>query len=136
MRAITKALLAIGVALAVAAGLWALIAPGQLVKYPSDVNKTAVATGTFTLYVDPATGSLRARPQVLPLTIHRHLYVVSSSGSRAVIKEDDVEQVTALPRLDLHQQYVIDRRSIKDLASRQSYAYAPTNVVDRAPAYS
>lgn len=136
MRAITKALIAFGVVLAVVAGLWALIAPGQLVKYPSDLNKTPVATGTFTLYVDPATGSVRAQPQVLPLTIHRHLYVVSSNGSQAVVKEDDIERVTGLPPLDLHQQYVIDRRSMRDLASKQSYAYSPTNVVNRAPAYS
>ena len=94
MRAITKALLAIGVALTVVAGLWALIAPSQLVKYPSDVDKTAVATGRFTLYVDPATGSVRAHPQVLPLTIHRRLYVVSSNGSQAIVREGDVEQVT------------------------------------------
>ena len=86
MRTSSKVLIAIGAVLAVLAGLWLLIAPGQ-VKYPNDLDKTAVATGKFTLFVDPATGAPRSSPQVLPLTINRRLHVVSSNGSQALVKE-------------------------------------------------
>ncbi len=136
MRTRSKVLLTIGVALAVLAGLWALIAPGLLVKYPNHVDKTAVATGTFSLAVNPSTGAPLAKPEVLPLTIRRHVHVVSSSGSHVVVKEDALEKIGPLPQQDVQQQYVLDRSSVKNLPSQQSYAYAPTQIVNRAPAYS
>ena len=46
----------------VAMGLWLLIAPGQLVKYPSDLDKHAVAEGTVSLFVEPETSTARAEP--------------------------------------------------------------------------
>ena len=136
MRTRSKILIAIGAALAVLAGLWALLAPGQLVKYPNDLDKTAVATGKVTLFLHPGTGVPYASPQVLPLTINRRLHVVSSNGSQAVVKEDSVEKIGPLPQQDLQQQYVIDRSSLKNLHSSQSYAYTAANQVNRSPAYS
>jgi Porin PorA len=136
MRTRSKVLIAIGAALAVLAGLWALIAPGQLVKYPSDLDKTAVATGKFSLYLHPGTGVPYVQPQVLPLTINRRLHVISSNSSEAVVKEDSVEKIGTLPQQNLQQQYVIDRSSLKNLASSQSYAYTAANAVNRSPAYS
>ncbi len=136
MRTRSKVLIAIGAALAVLAGVWALIAPGQLVKYPSDLDKTAVATGKFSLFLNPNTGLPYVQPQVLPLTINRRLHVISSNGSQAVVKEDSVEKIGPLPQQTLQQQYVIDRSSLKNLASSESYAYTQSNRVDRSPAYS
>ena len=136
MRTRSKVLLTVGAAFAVLAGLWALIAPGLLVKYPSHVDKTAVASGTFSLAVNPSTGAPLAKPEVLPLSIRRHVHVVSSSGSQVVVKEDDLEKIGPLPQQDLQQQYVLDRSSVKSLPSHQSYAYAPTGIVNRAPAYA
>ena len=136
MRTRSKVLIAVGAAFAVLAGIWALLAPGQLVKYPNDLDKTAVATGKVTLFLHPGTGIPYASPQVLPLTINRRLHVVSSNGSQAVVKEDSVEKIGPLPQQDLQQQYVIDRSSLKNLQSSQSYAYTPANQVNRSPAYS
>ncbi len=136
MRTASKVLIAIGVALAVLAGLWLLIAPGQLVKYPSDLDKTAVAKGTFTQYLNPKTGLPLLRAQELALTINRRLHVVSSNGSQAVVKEDSTEKIGPLPQQDLQQQYVISRTTMKNLQGSRSYAYAPQNVVNRGPAYS
>lgn len=101
MRTASKVLIITGGVLAVLDGLWALIAPGKLVKYPSNLNKTVVVTGTFSLFVSPGIGAPRPRPQEFPLTIHRHVYVVSSTGSQAVVKEDDVEKIGPLPQQDL-----------------------------------
>jgi hypothetical protein len=136
MRTRSKVLIAIGAALAVLAGMWVVVAPGQLVKYPNDLDKTAVATGKVTLFLRPGTGIPYATPQVLPLTINRRLHVVSSNGSQAVVKEDSVEKIGPLPQQDLQQQYVIDRGSLKNVQNSRSWAYTPANQVNRSPAYS
>jgi DUF3068 family protein len=136
MRTRSKVLIGIGTVLAVLAGLWALIAPGQLVKYPSDLDKTAVATGKFSLFLNPNTGLPYVQPQVMPLTINRRLHVISSTGSQAVVREDSVEKIGSLPQQDLRQQYVIDRSSLKNLSSSDAYAYTAANHVNRSPAYS
>jgi hypothetical protein len=136
MRTRSKVLIAVGAALAVLAGLWALIAPGQLVKYPNDVDKTVAANGKFSLAVNPSTGTPLSKPEVLPLTIHRRVRVVSSSGSQAVVKEDDLEQIGTLPQQDVQQQYVLDRSSLKNVAGGEAYAFTPANHVNRSSAYS
>jgi hypothetical protein len=136
MRRATKIVAAAGVSLAVILGLWLLIAPGQLVKYPSDLNKTAVATGTLTLYLDPATGTARSSPESLPLEIRRHVWVADSTGSQATVRESSAEKVGPLPGQTIQQQYVIDRSSLENVTSSQAYAYTPVNLIDRAPYYS
>src|SRR4051794_10534855 len=136
MRCLTIVLGAFGAGLLVLALLWALIAPGQLVKYPSDLDKTAIAKGTVTLYFDPATGAPGATPQTLPLTIHRNLKIVGSTGSQATLQETSTEQIGPLAPEKLLQRYVIDRTSLKNLADPAAYAYAPANATNRSPAYS
>jgi hypothetical protein len=59
MRRATKLIGVIGLVLLVATGVWLLIAHGQLIRYPSDLDKTAVAEGKLTLFLDPATGAAR-----------------------------------------------------------------------------
>jgi len=93
MRRATKIVAAVGVSLAVILGLWLLIAPGQLVKFPSDLDKTAVANGTLTLYLDPATATPTGSPQTLPLAIQRHVWVVDSTSSQATVEEASAEKI-------------------------------------------
>jgi DUF3068 family protein len=127
---------AIGLALLAATGLWLLVAPAHLVKYPTDLDKTAVASGRVSLFVDTATGSPLARAQGLPLKIQRNLKVVQSTGSQATVHERSVQQMGPLPPQVVEQQYVISRTSMKDLADPAAYAYTRTNVVDRSPSYA
>jgi hypothetical protein len=136
MRRATKIAAAIGVSLLVALGLWLLIAPGQLVKYPSDLDKTAVAKGTLSLFIEPETATARAEPLVMPLDIRRHVRVVESSGSQATVQETSTERIGPLPEQVLEQRYVIDRSSLESVKSEQAYAYARDNVTDRSPYYS
>lgn len=116
--------------------MWRLAAPGALVKYSSDVNQTAVADGTLTLFLDPATTAPLRTPQRLPLTIRRQLRVVETTGSRAVVQEDDRETIGPLPEIDFKQRYVIDRGTIRNVASDQAYAYTESNRIDRSPTYA
>jgi hypothetical protein len=132
----SKILAAAGLFLLVVAGLWLLIAPGQLVKYPSDLDKTAVANGKLTLFLDPATSAPLAQPQTVPLTIRRRIRVVESTGSQATVFESSVEQLGTQPAATIEHQYVLDRSTLKNVDGTAAYAYAPTNVVNRSPYFS
>ena len=113
-----------------------MTAPGQLVKYPSDLDKTAVAQGQLSVFLDPDTGTARGQAQVLPLEIRRHVRVVESSGSQATVQETSTERAGPLPEQTLEQRYVIDRGSLENVKSDNAYAYKPDNVTDRSPYYS
>jgi hypothetical protein len=127
---------ALGTALIIGALLWLLIAPGQLVKYPSDLNKTVTAEGTATIYTDPNSGTPASTPQQLAIKIQRNLKVVTSTGERATVQETSSEQVGKTDPMQILQRYVIDRSTMRSLADPQAYAYTAENVTDRSPAYA
>jgi hypothetical protein len=127
----------IGVLFVVVGVLASFVLPSVAVKYPGGtLNKTAHATGTFTLYIDPASAAQLPAPQKRPLKIDRNVHVIETSGSRAVVQENDVEQIGNLKPQDLQQRYIVDRKSLKDVADDRSWAYTPASKVDRSPAYS
>lgn len=135
MRRAGLIVLAVGAVLLVGGIVWLAVAPGQLVKFPSDVNKTIVAKGTIAVSINPLTGQPLSPPERLPLLISRHFRVLRSSGSQAIVGEHSVEQLGPIA-LQLNQQYVIDRRSMRDVASANAWAYRPSDVVNRSPFYS
>jgi hypothetical protein len=140
VRFVSRLLIGVGVLLMILAGVWRLAVPPLAIKLPDDLDKTAHATGTFTLYLNPATKTPIDDPQSYPLDIERRLRVASSTSKTAVLREDDVEVIKGLPdpvgHQTLVQQYVLDRRSMKDVDSDQAYAYSASSKVDRSPAYS
>jgi hypothetical protein len=137
VRRPAKVLLSVGALLIVLGVVAALALPALVVKYPGgSLNKTAHATGTFTLYIDPATAGPLKAPQQKSLDIKRNLHVTQTSGSRAVVEENDVEQIGNLKQQDLQQRYVLDRSSLKDLDDDRAWAYTANNKVDRSPAYA
>ena len=132
-----KILSIVGLVFIVAAVLFRLVVPAVAVKYPGgSLDKTAIATGSFTLYVDPATAAPRSPAQQLPLRIERRLHVIDNSGSRSVVQEDDAEFIGPLPRQLFEQRYVVDRKSVKNVSDSRAYAYTPQNGIDRSPNYS
>jgi hypothetical protein len=137
MRRTSTIAAALGGALIVLAGLWLLVAPGMLVKYPSDLDKTAVAKGRFTLFIDPETATPRfPGPMVVPLDIRRNVRVTESSGSRAVVRERSVERIGPLAPQTIRQQYVFDRGSLKGAGGPKSWSYSPANATDRSGDYT
>jgi hypothetical protein len=140
VRFVSRLLIGVGVLLMILAGVWRLAVPPLAIKLPDDLDKTAHATGTFTLSLNPATKTPIDDPQTYPLDIERRLRVASSTSKTAVLREDDVEVIKGLPdpvgHQTLVQQYVLDRRSMKDVDSDQAYAYSTSSKVDRSPAYS
>jgi hypothetical protein len=137
VRRPAKVLLSVGALLIVVGVVAAFVLPAVAVKYPGgSLNKTAHATGSFTLYIDPATAAPLATPQKQPLDIKRNLHVTETSGNRAVVEENDVEQIGNLKEQDLQQRYVLDRKSLKDVDDDRAWAYTAANKVDRSPAYA
>jgi hypothetical protein len=137
VRRPAKVFLSVGVLLVVVGVVAAFLLPAVAVKYPGGpLNKTAHATGTFTLYIDAATAAPLKTPTKEPLDILRNLHVTKTSGSRAVVEENDVEQIGNLPKQDLKQQYVLDRKSLKNIDDDRAWAYTSDNNVDRSPAYA
>ncbi len=108
-----------------------------LVRYPTDLDVTPRYAGTVTLYIDPATHLPLAAPKTFDLTVDRHLVADGAASSKdlVVVKEDLHLVAAGLFDFTQHHQYVMDRRSMQNVADTRAWAFAPDNVVDRAPDY-
>jgi hypothetical protein len=123
--------------LVVAALLWWAFGVSALVKYPTDIDVNPRYEGTFSLHVDPATGAPLATPLEQPLTIDRHIRAVGdeSGADTVVVKETIAQKAGDIVDTTQTNVYVMDRRTLKNLADDRAYAFDPENVVDRAGAY-
>jgi hypothetical protein len=122
---------------AVGALLWTLFAVPALVKYPTDLDVAPRYTGEFTLYVDPNTATPLASPVELPLEIERRIRTLAdeSGASRVVVEETITQKAGDLIDATQTNVYVMDRRSLENVADDRAYAFDSSNVVDRSGAY-
>jgi hypothetical protein len=127
--------LAAGVMLA--ALLWLSVGVPTLVRYPTDLDATTRYSGTFTVLVEPSTGATLPRPTGLPLTIERHIRgdTAASDSSLAVVDETVRQRAGDLIDATQTNRYVVDRRTVQNVADERSYAFRPSNVVDRSGTY-
>ncbi len=133
-----KWLIGVGVGLLVIALLWLVFAVPALVRYPLDIDATPVYEGTFTLFVDPDTFAPLDTPRELPLKVTRHIDALGSKSSFSKVVVSEKIELDAGGEFSQSQdnQYVMDRRSIKNVAERRRRTRSrPENVVDRSPAY-
>jgi hypothetical protein len=133
---VRRVLVAAGLVLVAAALLWRPVAVPLLVKFPTDLDQTTRYEGTFTLYVDQATGAPLDSPARLPLEIERRIRTVpEQSGAHTVVVQELVLfRVAGTDQHEIHQ-YVMDRRTMQNQDDPRSWSYAPANVVDRAGTY-
>lgn len=115
--------------------VWLLVGVPTFVKYPTDLDVSPRYTGTFDVLVDPTTYAPLPEPTTLPLTIDRHIEVVDSSASRAVVAETIHQKAGTLVDSTQRNQYVMDRRSLKNVKDPRAWAFTPSNVVDRSGTY-
>ena len=125
----------LGVLLVLGSFLWRSLASDALVKYPDDVDETPVYTGTVTLYVDPATAAPLPAPQEVPLEVRRHVQVTESTSELAVVHETLNLTATGLFDAVQENQYVMDRKTMLNVADDRAWAFDAANVVDRSGAY-
>lgn len=136
-RAFPKITLAIGAGFVAMAVLWWVFAVPMLVKYPSDLDVTPRYAGTFTLFVDRTTATPLATPLQVPLDIERHIRALDheSGSSRVVVEETITQRAGDIVDATQTNVYVMDRRSMQNVADERAYAFDPSNVVDRSGAY-
>ena len=137
MRRTTRLGIIIGGVLLAGALIWELVAIPALVKYPNNLDISPHYAGTFTLFVNPSTAAPLATPTVVPLTIDRHIKVIKQqTGAHVVVVQETIDQHAGdLLTATQTNQYVMDRRTLRNLADPRAYAFTPTNVVDRSGAY-
>jgi hypothetical protein len=111
--------------LLVAALVWLVVGVPTLVKYPTDLSVSPKYAGTFNVLVNPTTYAPLPEPTKLPLTIDRHIEVVDSSGSRAVVAETIHQKAGTLVDSTQRNQYVMDRRSLKNVKDSRAWAFEP-----------
>jgi hypothetical protein len=136
-RRIPKIALSVSAAFVGVALLWTAFAVPRLVKYPTDLDVRPRYHGTFILYVDPATAAPLATPRRVPLDIERHIRSLSdeSNASRVVVREDIRQRAGGLFDATQTNVYVMDRRTMQNVADERAYAFDPSNVTDRSGAY-
>ncbi|HZQ83908.1 MAG TPA: porin PorA family protein [Acidimicrobiales bacterium] len=132
----TKLLAVAGVIVVIASFAWRPIAEPRLVKFPSHLDRTLHYTGTAMVYVDAATGTVLASPAAQPLSVDRHLQTVPGGGARTVVIRETLTFFTGGRTLTEENQYVLDRRTMRNIRSPLSWAIVPSNVVDRSGSYS
>jgi hypothetical protein len=129
--------LAGAVLFATAAASWWAFAVPILVKYPTDLHVTPRYEGEFTLFVDPATAAPLATPLRVPLDIKRDIRSIrdESDSSRVVVKEAITQRATGLFHETQTNVYVMDRRTLQNVADNRAFAFDSSNVVDRSGTY-
>jgi hypothetical protein len=135
MKVRTKVLAVAGVVAVAAALLWRPVAEPRIVLFPSHLDRTLHYTGTVTVYVGPATGAALPTPTAEPLTVDRHLQTVAGGGAHTVVVHETLTFHAGTQVLTEENQYVMDRRTMKNVRSPLSWAIVPTNVVDRSGSY-
>jgi Porin PorA len=97
------------------------VAPA-LVRFPLNLDETAHYTGHQVVYVDSRTLLPLAQPTTVPITVDRHVKVVSGDFSRAVVDETITVRAGAATTVETYQ-YVMDRRSMQLVDDPRSYAF-------------
>ncbi|MGZ4691795.1 MAG: porin PorA family protein, partial [Acidimicrobiia bacterium] len=127
-------LLVAGTALVLLAVGFRLFAVPVLVRFPSDLDRTLHYSGTYTEYFDQRSATPLAAPVQRPFRLDRHVHVVDSGASTVVLAEDLTLHQGA-QTLHQHNQYMMDRRSMKLEDSARSWSLSPKNLVNRTGAY-
>jgi Porin PorA len=126
-----------GALLVVGSFVWRGVAVPALVRFPTDLDVTPEYSGTFTLAIDPVTHLPLDKPATYPLAVTRHIEADGAASSKqlVVVKEDLHLVAQGLFDFGQHHQYVMDRRTMRNVKDGRAWAFTPDNVVDRSPDY-
>jgi hypothetical protein len=105
------------------------------VKFPSHVDETTHYDGTFTLFVDPATGQSLADPMTVPLEIDRRVRTLPGGGAHTAVVEEAVTYTIAGTAQEERHRYVIDRRSMQHRDDGRSWSFSPRHPIHQAGTY-
>ncbi len=114
-----------------AATAWIVVAPWQLIRYPTNLDETLHYTGTVAIPVTPGASSEVRQP----LSITRHIRVVKSTFDKVWIRETITNHLGSDVRVQ-ENGYILDRRTMKPVAGDGNFAFTPSNKVTRSGAYA
>lgn len=107
-----------------------------LVKFPLSTDITLHYSGQLVTYVNARTGARLSTPQSVPLSVSRTIKALpsESTSSQAVVSEHIVLRYgTTVVNED--NRYVIDRRTMKNVASDKAWTFSPANPGASAGSY-
>ena len=136
MRRIIGIVLAVlGVLAFIGSFVWRSSVEPKLLKYPTDVDETPVYAGTVSLYLDPKTYAPLDPPLVVPLNVSRHIQALGdeSSSTKVVLSEQIALSAEGQFSGNLDSQYVMNRKTMRNMKDDRAWAFVPDNVVDRSP---
>jgi hypothetical protein len=137
MRIVKIAMLAIGIAMLVVAAIWRPVVAPSLTKLPTSLDDTIQFTGTYTGYVNQATGAALPAPQRVPLSITRTVKALPGESTSSVLVVKDASAISiGTAKSEAVLQYTLDRSTEQSVRNPDAYALVPGNVVDRAGTYS
>jgi hypothetical protein len=131
----SRRLLIVGGVLVAGAVVFRVFAVPALVRFPDDLDETLHYRGTYTSYFDEETLAPRAEPLVLRFGLDRHLEAVDSSFSTVTILETLTFHIGDRRPLEQQNQYVMNRRTMELQDGDDSWAFDPSNEVDRSGSY-
>jgi hypothetical protein len=136
-RTVGIVLAAIGVVGIAGSVVWEHVAEPKLVKYPTDVDESPAYEGTVKIFLDPKTYQPLDPPLEVPLHVVRHLKALGDESSDSKVVLSEKIDLTAEGQFtgELDSQYVMDRKTINNVADDRAWAFTPDNVVDRSPAF-
>jgi hypothetical protein len=136
MHRLPKVLIGIGVALVAVGALWNPIVVPRVVKLTDNIDPTDTYTGTFTTYLDAATGATLATPIEVPLTIDRHVVSVPGGTSADVALLHETATAHMGDRTVVQENvYAVNRRTMQNVADPRAWTFTPGNVIDRTGTY-
>jgi hypothetical protein len=114
-----RSALVLGASGGVAVVLGALVNPvvvPQLSKLPSNTDMTVHYAGTASLVDQTAAAKgdvAGAMKTGVPLTLDRHIHVLSTSGNTAIVADDQTLTITGLPPMPDDHVYAVDRKTVQ-----------------------
>jgi hypothetical protein len=134
-RRLRYAGLIVGIVFVVGAVAFRTAAIPLVVRFPSHLDKTTHYSGTYTSFVDEKTLATLATPTVGKFALDRHLKIVHSTFDTVTIREQlTLHEGTKAPLVQQHE-YVMDRRTMQNVKSADSWTFFPSATADRSGAY-
>lgn len=125
-----------GIVLVTAPLVWRMHVLPTLEELPVGFQRWVDLEGHLELAYDPWTLRPVDPPHTLPFKVTTNMYAKEGPGRNVILDVRETSQASASINMPSKDQYVLDRHSMRNVASDDAWAGDSDNVVDRSPAYS
>lgn len=107
----------------------------DMVTFPL-FDQTTAMHGDLTYHLDPTSLAPLQAPDVVSFDDSRRIQTPGLLGNRALLVSTDTVTLGGNKKASYSAQYLVDIRTLANLASRQAWSYSGSDVADRSAAYS